>query len=190
MAQGSHLWQLARGIDHRSVVPDRDAKSISHETTFAVDIDDDEVLRAWILELSDQVGRRLRAHDLQGGTVHLKVRFHDFRTITRSLRLANPTQLTQEICDAANLLLEQRVAEDHLPVRLVGIGVSQLDRGAAREQLLFEEPAHQRQTQLDAATDVIREKFGRDALTRGSRLLHDTTHHPPPKPDHNTQDPF
>ena len=49
--------------------------------------------------------------------------------------------------------------------------------------MLFEEPAHQRQEQIDAATDGIREKFGSDALTRGSRLLHDTTHRPPPRPD-------
>ncbi|MEX1041649.1 MAG: hypothetical protein WDZ51_13505 [Pirellulaceae bacterium] len=56
---GSHLWELAHGIDERSVVPDREAKSVSHETTFAQDIDDIEILRAWSMELAEQVARRL-----------------------------------------------------------------------------------------------------------------------------------
>src|SRR5690606_33083105 len=57
---GEHFWQLARGIDPRRVVPDREAKSLSHETTFASDLTDLEALRGWLLELTDQVGRRLR----------------------------------------------------------------------------------------------------------------------------------
>ena len=94
---GRHLWQLARGVDDRQVVPDRDAKSISHETTFAIDVDDHDVLRAWVLDLSDQVGCRLRSQALLGSTVHLKIRFCNFRTVTRSCRLTNPTNVTQEI---------------------------------------------------------------------------------------------
>jgi DNA polymerase IV len=61
---GEHIWQLANGIDERRVIPDREAKSISHETTFAVDIGDREVLHAWLVELAEQVGRRLRRHEL------------------------------------------------------------------------------------------------------------------------------
>jgi DNA polymerase-4 len=68
-AGGEHFWQLARGIDDRRVVPDRDAKSISHETTFQRDIDDRDVLRAWLLDLTEQVGWRLRRHGLRGRTV-------------------------------------------------------------------------------------------------------------------------
>jgi len=72
-SHGEHLWKLARGIDDRRVIPDRDAKSISHETTFATDIDDAEVLRSWLLELTEQVARRLRRHELRGRTVQIKV---------------------------------------------------------------------------------------------------------------------
>ncbi|MFT5523439.1 MAG: DNA polymerase-4, partial [Pirellulaceae bacterium] len=59
---GEHLWKLARGIDNRAVVPDRNAKSISHETTFATDVTDKEALRCRLMELTEQVGRRLRHH--------------------------------------------------------------------------------------------------------------------------------
>ena len=71
-SSGEHLWQLARGIDDRAVVPEREAKSISHETTFERDIDDLEILRSWLMELTEQVGWRLRRHQLQGRTVHRK----------------------------------------------------------------------------------------------------------------------
>jgi DNA polymerase-4 len=57
-SQGEHFWKLANGIDDRTVVPDREAKSISHETTFPADIRDRETLRAWVLELAEHVGRR------------------------------------------------------------------------------------------------------------------------------------
>ena len=74
-ASGEHYWQLAHGIDDRRVVREREAKSISNETTFAEDIANMEVLRAWLVELVEQVARRLRQHDIKGRTVELKVRF-------------------------------------------------------------------------------------------------------------------
>src|SRR5439155_20479496 len=57
---GHHLWQLAQGLDDRRVVPDREAKSISHETTFARDIEELEILRAWLLQLAEELAARLR----------------------------------------------------------------------------------------------------------------------------------
>ena len=59
---GEDLWQLAHGIDDRPVVPERATKSISHETTFEKDVADMEVWQAWLVELVEQVGRRLRRH--------------------------------------------------------------------------------------------------------------------------------
>ncbi len=99
-ASGEHYWQLAHGIDDRRVVPDREAKSISNETTFAEDIADMEVLRACLVELVEQVARRLRQHDIKGRTVELKVRFADFQTITRSMTLAEPTSIARELLQA------------------------------------------------------------------------------------------
>src|SRR5216684_914134 len=102
---GRHFWQLANGIDDRRVIPDREAKSISHETTFAEDIGRLDVLREWLMEQTEQVARRLRRHQLVGRTVQLKIRFQDFSTITRSQTLSEPTNITQEIWQAAAELL-------------------------------------------------------------------------------------
>ncbi len=114
-------------IDDRPVVPEREAKSISHETTFEHDIADREVLQACLVDPTGQVGCRLRRHGLRGRTVQLKVRFADFSLITRSRTLPEPTDITQELWQAANELLCRRLPAEYRPVRLLGMGVSSLD---------------------------------------------------------------
>ena len=156
-SSGEHLWNLAHGCDDRAVVPEREAKSISHETTFERDIADLEVLRSWLLELTEQVGSRLRRHGLRGRTVHLKVRFADFSTITRSQTLAQPTDITQELWQAADRMFCHRLPPGHPPVRLLGMGVAGFDESGLRQGLLFDEAERQRQTDLDATADQIRE---------------------------------
>ena len=106
---GGHVWNLARGIDNRAVIPDREAKSISHETTFAKDVEDPEVLRAWLMKLTEQVARRLRRHSLRGRTVQLKIRYDDFTTITRSQSLPAPTDSTDELWRIVSNLLSSRL---------------------------------------------------------------------------------
>ncbi len=168
---GRHFWELARGIDERHVVPDREAKTISHETTFAEDIDDAEVLHAWAMELTEQVARRIRRYHLRGRTVHIKVRFSDFQTITRAITLSQPTNVTQEIWQMVDELLSTRLPKKHLPVRLLGVGISGFDN-ADRQLMLFDEKSHATQTHLDSAADQIREKFGSAAIGRASGMLH------------------
>jgi DNA polymerase-4 len=169
-SSGEHLWNLAHGIDRRPVVPDHEAKSISHETTFAADVHDQDVLRAWLMELTEQVARRLRAHGLRGRTVHLKVRFADFRTITRSQTLDVPTHLTEDVWQAAEQMLRSRLPADHPAVRLLGVGVSGLDRSGQTQRLLFEEDRRRRQSRLDAATDQITARYGKSAIGRARRM--------------------
>lgn len=169
---GDHLSQLAHGIDDRPVIPDREAKSISHETTFAADITDPETLEAWIFELAEQVAVRLRRYTLRGRTVHIKVRYHDFHTITRAHTLECPTHVTQEIQDAALELFRQRLPARRLSIRLLGVGVSGFDQAALVQQTLFEDQRHAAQEKLDEATDRIRQRFGAEALARASGLLH------------------
>jgi DNA polymerase-4 len=170
---GEHYWHLAHGIDHRRVVPDREAKSISNETTFAEDIDDVELLRAWLVELVEQVGRRLRRHEIKGRTVELKVRFSDFKTISRSLTLPEPTNITQELLEAGVELLTQRLPARHLPVRLLGFGVTKLDDSGRTQQQLFDQPDRERNQELDRVADQITAKFGKLAMRRGTRLEKD-----------------
>lgn len=169
-SHGEHLWNLAHGIDDRPVVPEREAKSISHETTFEEDIEDLEVLRAWLLDLAEQVGWRLRRHGLRGRTVHLKVRFADFSTITRSQTLPEPTDITHELWQAADEMLCQRLPAGHLPVRLLGMGVGGLDETGLVQGLLFDQEQRQKQAGLDAVADQIRERFGSPALFRAASL--------------------
>jgi len=168
---GWHFWQLANGIDDRRVVPDREAKSISHETTFAEDIGQLDVLREWLMEQTEQVARRLRRHHLVGRTVQLKIRFQDFSTITRSQTLHEPTNITQEIWQAAAKLLTSRLPARRGPVRLLGVGVSGLESRSESQgdsRSLFDEGGREKQEKLDAVTDKIQERFGSTALGRAA----------------------
>ena len=188
-SQGEHFWNLAHGRDDRRVVPDREAKSISHETTFATDIADREALRAWLLELTEHVGRRLRRHELQGRTVHLKLRFGDFRTIVRSRTLAKPTNITQEIWQAGAELLAENLPPRRA-LRLVGLGISGFDVPRKVQRRLFEESEdvdRRKQSLLDTVADAIQAKFGSAALSRGSGMLHDARHRPAPRPDESPE---
>ena len=173
-SHGEHFLELAHGIDKRPVVPDREAKSISHETTFATDLDDRETLRASLLALTEQVARRLRRHSLRGRTVEIKVRFADFRTITRSRKLPGPTNSTHELWEAASNLLNTRLPSDHLPVRLLGMGVMDIDRTSVTQRQLFDDVDRAKQDRLDGVGDLVRERFGSKALSRGSVLGHES----------------
>jgi len=181
-SQGEHFWKLAHGIDDRPVVPDREAKSISHETTFPADIRDREALRAWVVELSEHVGRRLRRQQLRGRTVQLKLRFPDFRTITRAVTLAQPTNATHEIAQSAAGLLESALPPRAVGIRLLGVGVSQFVRAGREQRSLFDDPATNKHEQLDATLDDLQSRFGSGAITRGSGLLHNAQHRPAPRP--------
>ncbi|MEX1097148.1 MAG: DNA polymerase IV [Planctomycetales bacterium] len=180
--QGEHLWRLTHGIDERPVVPDREAKSVSHEMTFPVDVSDREALRAWILELTEHVGRRLRGNGLRGRTMHLKLRFADFRTITRAHTLPQPTDITHEIGETATELLERALPE-RFAIRLLGVGVSGFENPEQLQQSLFADEDRAKQGRLDAVADEIRAKFGATGLGRGSGMLHDAKHRPEPRPN-------
>lgn len=170
---GRHLWELAHGIDPRPVVPDRRAKSISHETTFPSDISDPEILCSWLRDLTDQVARRLRRVGIVGRTVHLKARFADFQTVTRSQSLPQATSASDEIWEHVRQLYRRHLQPGGRAVRLLGVGLSQLQRSGSQQRQLFDE-SHRRQRQsLDRVTDEIVDRFGQRAVRRGSGLLRD-----------------
>ena len=179
--QGVHFWELAHGRDDRPVIPEREAKSISHESTFAADIQDREVLNAWLLELTEHVCRRLRKHSLVGRTVQLKLRFSNFQTVTRSLTLSQPTSISQEVWQAAAQLLQKAMPKPR-PVRLIGVGMAGLETPRQVQRTLFDEEDRQKQARLDSISDDIRQKFGTGALSPGSNLLHNVRHRPEPRP--------
>ncbi len=165
---GAHLMRLANGVDNRDVVADREAKSISHETTFATDIEDHAVVRSWLLELTEQVAMRLRRHKLMGGTVFIKVRYGDFSTVMRSHRLGTPTGTTKLLWREASALLEAQLHRCSDAVRLLGMGVNQITSDEWRQDDLFDQPSGERERRIDAAADEIRGRFGENAIKRGA----------------------
>ena len=166
---GEHLWRLAHGVDDRPVVPDREAKSISNETTFEIDVSDRSVQRARLMALTEQVARRVREHALRARTVHLKVRFADFRTITRSHTFTEPTDLTDQFWRSVARMFETDVPTGQ-PVRLLGMGASGLDASGNTQQRLFDEEERRRLGRLDSTTDQITARFGKASIGRATKL--------------------
>lgn len=168
---GAHLRELAHGRDPRPVVSDQKAKSLSTEHTFAEDIGDAGILRAWLVDLAEQVGYRLRQQHLYGRTVQIKLRYADFRTITRAHTLETASQTTREIREAALQLLENAI--DHrTPVRLLGVGVSGLTKtlpetGKQGDLFADEAPQATKHRELDQLADAINTRFGKQQLRRG-----------------------
>ena len=123
-AHGAGVHALALGHDERAVVAERDAKSVSVEDTFEVDLADRERIRVELDRLSERCVQRLRAAGRSGRTVVIKVRRFDFSTLTRSETLPAPTDDPLVIAAIARRLLEQ--VELTGGVRLLGVGVSGL----------------------------------------------------------------
>lgn len=169
---GAHLWHLARGLDDRPVVTEQEAKSFSNEHTFGIDCDNSLVVRQCLIELTENVGRRLRKAGKHARTGAVKLRFADFRTISRQQALQKPTDTDQDLLDCAlDLFDRERVRK---PVRLIGFGVFNLADPAGHDpeqQELFpseDDPAPERRRALDSAVDRIRSRFGVRALRRGA----------------------
>lgn len=164
---GAHLWALANGIDHRPVVTDYEAKSISHEVTFPQDVNDKDLLLATLLELTEQVGTRLRRHNYEGRTVHLKIRYSDFTTLTRSYTLDHPSNITNELWLAVKNIFLSKLPKRLPPVRLIGMGVSGFERQDYPLQQDLFVPDTVKEKQLDKIADAVKERFGSKALQRG-----------------------
>ena len=169
---GEHFYRLVRGLDDRPVVPDRRAKSISHETTFPQDLDHYDHLRSVLLHQAEQVAWRLRRHDLFARNVFIKVRTADFTTATRSRTLPAPTDRTDEFRAAAAELFDtwwHKRSARRRRIRLIGVGLSQLSASGQEQLSLFEADKTARSRSLDRTLDRIRERFGTDAVSRGGR---------------------
>ncbi len=163
---GRLFSELAQGHDDRPVVPDREAKSVSSETTFSRDIGDRSILRSVLLDLVDLIARRIRDLGMRCRTVEVKARTANFHTHFRSVTLAESTDITEVLWQAARELFDQRIPQDWLPLRLLGVGVSGLTSGSLSEVNLFNREWQAKQRALDHATDAIRKTFGRDAIRR------------------------
>jgi DNA polymerase-4 len=124
VSAGASMWRLARAMDDRPVVAEREAKSVSVEDTFDHDITDRAQLTNEVNRMSRAVAERLRRHGISGRTVTLKVRHHDFETHTRSSTLRGPTDSSRVLAETARSLLDGVDLAGGL--RLLGVGVSGL----------------------------------------------------------------
>ncbi|MGY4479678.1 DNA polymerase IV [Bradyrhizobium sp. USDA 3364] len=161
-SEGRRLWRLARGIDDRTVVADRGAKTISSETTFETDIRDFATLEKLLWKLSEKVSARLKTSELSGCTITLKLKTADFRQRTRSQSIQTPTQLAAKIFAVSREMLAKEI--DGTAFRLMGTGVSALRPGAQAgdSDMLDRRSAH-----AERAMDNLRKKFGNAAVIRG-----------------------
>jgi DNA polymerase-4 len=147
------------------VVPDQKPKSIGHEETFASDHHRLDTLQHELVRLGDSVASRLRAADVAGRTVSIKVRFHDFRTITRSVTLPSPVATGPDVVRAASELLAR--IDPTSGVRLLGVHVSQLVEGSAR-QLTLDDVDAPSWDDATGAIDAIRARYGAGAIVPAS----------------------
>jgi DNA polymerase-4 len=164
---GELLHRHARGIDERKIEPPAEAKSMSRETTFVEDTSDRTFLKATLRYLSERVGSELRERGRQAKRVTLKLRYADFTTITRSRTLTRSTDTDQAIFSTGADLLRKALIQEKQPVRLIGIGVSNLTEG---RQLSMLDSTEQRLEKLNKAIDRIRSRYGFTAIQTGRTL--------------------
>lgn len=165
---GDHIYRMARGEDERDVTPFESVKSVSNEMTFNEDIIDSEIILKTIFGLAEKVGGRLRRSKIKGHTIHLKIRFADFKTNTRSHTLKKSTHLTEDIFSTVEALLEEFLPLESF-VRLVGVGVSHLENESG-SQLSIWDIADEKKLKMEKVMDQIQDKFGKNIIKHAESL--------------------
>jgi DNA polymerase-4 len=162
---GQRLQALARNDDPRAVVPEREAKSIGAEETFAVDLTSRAVCDRELVRLVDRVSARLRRAGVQARTVTLKIRYGDFETRTRARTLPAATDVSTVLLATARELLD--ALDCSRGVRLLGVSLSQLEEGADTQGVLLldDEDSRagarvERRAAVEHAVDAVRDRFG------------------------------
>ena len=162
---GRRLMELADGIDRSVVTPVSKTKSVSAEETLLRDTDDKQALKRYILKQAERVARELRKLDVRARTISVKIKHSDFKQVTRSVTIEDPTQSSEVIIREAFQLLEcYRMPKE---ARLIGVGVSNLVSETGPAQVdIFErdDPENSNWEKLDEAIDTITEKFGTDVI--------------------------
>jgi DNA polymerase-4 len=170
-AEGLRLSRLARGIDVRPVDPVRERKSVSAENTFERDIASFRPLEKRLWSAAEEVSDRLKEKRIAGTTVTLKLKTADFRILTRTRSLGDPTQLAGKIFNAARELLAREINGTNY--RLLGVGVSALTDATDADPADLIDRDADRRAAAERAVDRVRHKFGADAMVKGLALEDD-----------------
>ena len=169
-ASGSSLYELAWGRDYRDVEIEHIEKSISSSETFDQDLDSQEEILKEFLRLTERSVERMREKGFAAGTLSIKVRFTDFKTISRSKTVDLPITGTQEIFEVVkNLYLALNL--ENVLIRLIGVSLDSLVEDEEINQMVLGQRTSGWQ-QADKAVDRIKNKFGSASL-RPARLVED-----------------
>ena len=157
---GAHLKDLSKGVDRRRVEPDTEAKSISVEETYPHDLQGKELVESALLAHAQRLSGRLRRSGLAARTLSIKVRYDDFETITRSHTTQSGLDGSREVYREGLSLLQQ--VDLTRPIRLLGLGGSNLEDAAVARQLRMEDS--EEWNRVEDAVTAIRDRFGSDAV--------------------------
>jgi DNA polymerase-4 len=174
---GSRLYHLSRGQDDRQVSPDQEAKSVSAETTFDTDLASSAELVPVLRALSEKVSARLKKANIAGRTVVLKLKSQDFKLRTRNRQLTDPTRLADRIFQTGMQLLSKET--DGTKYRLLGIGVSDLSDDERADPPDLVDVQSRKRALAEGAIDVLRGKFGKNAVETGYTFGKGRNAHPP-----------
>lgn len=172
-AWGPEVRQLARGIDPREVIADRDAKSVGAEVTYDMDLVDRATIARTLLAHASRVAARLTVSRIAAHSVVVKLKFHDFTVLTRRMMLPEPASDTRTLHDAALTLLA-RFPLDGARVRLTGVAAHDLGPLEGVQATLFRDERTDRRRDVENVLLRAKEKYGKAPITFAS-LLEDTT---------------
>ena len=169
---GGQMHELANGVDHRPVESIREAKSFGRETTFPTDINDKYMLETVLFTLADDVCHSLRTHHVKGRTVSIKIRYPDFKSITRAITLEQYTSSFEPIYSVVKQLMDDHY-KDGTPVRLIGVSVSNLKQESAiieQQDLFADSKAQEKVSALNRVLDNLNDKYGGDMVHRARKI--------------------
>ncbi|MGC5246251.1 DNA polymerase IV [Gordonia sp. DT219] len=179
---GRHLFALSLAQDPRHVETGRRRSSIGSQRALGRRIRAEADIEATVIAIVERLGKRLRAADRVSRTVVLRLRFHDFSRATRSRTLAEPTDRTEVLMSCARALFDEaRPLIRERGCTLIGLSLTNLGDDDALQLALPFEDDHQ--PQLDAAMDQLRNRFGRDSVTRAVLVGRDHGEDAPMLPD-------
>ncbi len=168
------LKRRARGEDPSPVKSSEEVKSISNEETFSRDLREPEKMKKLLFQLTEKVARRLREENLEARTVELKLRRGDFTTLTRSYSGQHHTNITEKFWQIISTLFEEEIELDQRGVRLLGVGVSNL-QPVDNQSELFEDDAEANQEKLNSLIDNLNEEYGSETIVRGKSIINEST---------------
>jgi DNA polymerase IV len=175
VGDGDARWlaERVRGVDHGAVIEREEARSISRDETFDVDLHDDTLLEGELTELVSRAGADLRADELQARTITVRIRDTDFRTRQASRTVDEALASDRALFAVARDLLRKLRRDRHVPARLLGVALSNFTAPPVKQLGLFDEPRQPMESpkdrELSRAVDAVRARFGRDAIAAGRR---------------------